>query len=175
MIDCDGRTDESAPAPYQLGLVNVVAIRNCTDFTGLINGEPGRPTAPMKTTRACDVVMDIDEDFGAVPESCGEGVCRPARRPSAAQAMCIHCQPGPPQETMPTAMAKMMTVMGASMGFCDGKTTCGQGHVREGETLCENGIIRDMSSGTPSSADLCDADDDCDGRTTRTTNQAAMW
>ena len=48
-------------------------------------------------------------------------------------------------------------------------TTCGQGQcVRQGETLCENGIIRDTCrSGTPSLlGDLCDGlDDDCDGRT----------
>jgi hypothetical protein len=172
--DCDGTADEEFVAtPTSCG-VGACASTGITTCTGGVPGDTCTPGAPAPSDSTCDGVDDdcdgtADEDFVAVPTSCGVGVC--------ASTGITTCTAGVPGDTCaPGAPAPSDATCDGLDDDCDGTadedftpvaTSCGVGACAStGMTMCVAGTPGDTCTpGTPAASDAtCDGvDDDCDG------------
>jgi len=174
--DCNGQEDEDyAPLSTSCGVGACSASGQTQCVSGLVVDQcsPGQPAALDATCNGIDDDCDgqVDEDYVAVPTSCGVGACGATGLTSCAGGVESNsCSPGQPAVSDATCDGVDDDCDGTSdEDFSGGATTCGVGACSAtGAQACVGGTIEDSCTpGTPDGSDItCDGvDDDCDGTT----------
>jgi|GEM_PF-842710 len=174
--DCDGTADEdyvSVNTSCGVGACADTGVTQCVGGTVTDTCEAGTPAASDVTCNGIDDDCDgtPDEDFPAMPTSCGIGACA-----DTGLTQCIDgqvsdtCVAGTPADDDATCDGIDDNCNGETdEDYASETTECGIGACADtGATFCTDGEIVDSCvEGQPATADTtCDTiDDDCDGST----------
>jgi len=183
--DCNGVVDEDyigVPTSCGSGACSAQGLTECVLGQALDGCQPDTP-APSDAT--CDGVDDDcdgsnDEDYVALPTSCGVGACvatgttscvtgqeHDSCAPAAAAAADTHCD-GVDEDCDGSSDEEFMaSCVGSSWQTCENgslhASDCSDGNLCNGQEsctasgLCQAGVVPTVDDGNPCTADACDA------------------
>lgn len=172
--DCNGVADDGfVPFSTTCG-VGACASTGTLSCAGGMTIDSCSPGVPAPSDSDCDAIDDdcngaADEDYVALPTTCGVGACTSAGVTTCAGGMLGDtCAPGTPAASDTTCDATDDDCNGIpDDGYVPTSTTCGVGAcAATGLTTCTGGLVGDTCvPGVPAASDGdCDGiDDDCSG------------
>jgi RHS repeat-associated protein len=176
--DCSGASDEDfQPVPSMCGIGSCAS----TGVTECSGGSPTDSCVPLPPLASSDVTCDgvdddcdglVDEDYEALPTSCGTGACSAVGTTSCVAGVVLDsCVQGPAAGTDSDCDAIDDDCDGiADDDYTPKATACGVGVCASRGTLtCEDGSLRDscvpFAASATSDAQCDGLDEDCDGET----------